>query len=133
MHIFTNERKSRAAGITKRHLVSQCPRLIGSFESNNSWSSFILRGIASRNRKLTTIGGVAFARFAVRVAIHLECDKRDSIVMEGRIRSHGYPRVAPSPPYVHSSEFYKLVDNLQISARFGREAILEDSQRLPHH
>jgi hypothetical protein len=101
MHIFTNERESRAAGITKRHLVGQCPRPIGLFESNNS--SFILRGIASRDRKLTTIGGFAFARFAVRVDIHLEWDKRDSIVVEGRIHSHGtraspHPRPMPTAP-----------------------------------
>ncbi|KAL2059987.1 hypothetical protein VTL71DRAFT_9809 [Oculimacula yallundae] len=90
---------------------------------------FILSGVAGVNPKVSTIGSVALAKFAVQVDIQLEFDAREI----PRSWSTGYlPIGAPShgsfPSSFTGSEVFELNDNLrQLALSFAKTAELVDS------
>ncbi|TPX11709.1 uncharacterized protein E0L32_007688 [Thyridium curvatum] len=95
-----------------------------------SKSYFILSGIAGVNPRVSTIGAVTFAKFAIQVDTQMEWDGRDI----PSSWSTGYvPMGAPSPEsfprYIHGTEVFELNDDLrQIVMSFARNADLEDSE-----
>jgi purine nucleoside permease len=103
--------------------------LSGRFDFTKTY--FILSGIAGGNPRLTTLGGVAFARFAVQVDTQMEWDSREipSSWKAGYVPM-GTHTPDSFPLGVHGSEVYELNDNLrQISMEFARQATLEDSKK----
>ncbi|KAK3292368.1 purine nucleoside permease [Chaetomium fimeti] len=105
--------------------------LVSSASFDLTKTYFILSGIAGGNPRLTTLGGVAFARFAVQVDTQMEWDSRE---MPSSWKAGYVPMGAHTPDSfplgVHGSEVYELNDNLrQISIEFARQATLEDSKR----
>ncbi|QPC73105.1 hypothetical protein HYE68_003857 [Fusarium pseudograminearum] len=92
---------------------------------------FILSGIAGGNPRVTTLGAVAFARFAVQVDTQMEWDARE---IPSSWQSGYVPMGAETPNSfplgVHGSEVYELNDNLrQISMDLAIHATLEDSEK----
>lgn len=90
---------------------------------------FILSGIAGVNPKISTIGSVAFAKFAVQVDVQLEFDARETPASW----KTGYLPIGASShsAFPHSftgSEVFELNDNLrQFALKLARNADLTDS------
>lgn len=91
---------------------------------------FILSGIAGGNPRVTTLGGVAFARFAVQVDTQMEWDARE-------IPTSWYAGYVPMgattpnsfPLGIHGSEVYELNSNLRkVSMELAQQVTLEDSK-----
>ncbi|OAQ60210.2 purine nucleoside permease [Pochonia chlamydosporia 170] len=111
------------AALSVNNLISS-----GRFDFTKTY--FILSGIAGGNPRITTLGGVAFARFAVQVDTQMEWDARE---IPSSWQSGYVPMGAKTPNSfplgVHGSEVYELNDNLrQMSMELARQAILEDSK-----
>ncbi|KAK2594409.1 hypothetical protein QQS21_007863 [Conoideocrella luteorostrata] len=92
---------------------------------------FILSGIAGGNPRVTTLGGVAFVRFAVQVDTQMEWDARE---IPSSWNAGYVPMGATTPDSfplgVHGSEVFELNVNLRnISMKLARQVILEDSER----
>jgi purine nucleoside permease len=105
--------------------------LLSSGRFDLSKTYFILSGIAGGNPRLTTLGGVAFARFAVQVDTQMEWDAREipsswksGYVPMGASTPNSFPRG------IHGSEVYELNDNLRgICLDATRSIALDDSKK----
>ena len=90
---------------------------------------FMVAGIAGINPEVATIGSVAFARYAVQVALQHELDIRDL----PSNYSTGYIPIGSTSPSVYPSSIYgtevfELNQNLQhMAVAFARNATLVDS------
>ncbi|KAI9157909.1 purine nucleoside permease [Paramyrothecium foliicola] len=104
--------------------------LVSSGQFNFARSYFILSGIAGCNPRLTTLGGVAFARFAIQVDTQMEWDSKEvSPSWQSGFVPMGASTPNSFPLTVHGSEVFELNDNLrQLSMEFARQAVLEDSK-----
>ncbi|KAJ3574933.1 hypothetical protein NPX13_g4209 [Xylaria arbuscula] len=91
----------------------------------------MLSGIAGGNPRVTTLGGVAFARFAVQVDTQMEWDAREiSSSWSAGYVPMGAKTTNSFPLGVHGSEVYELNDTLrQMCIKLARQATLEDSKR----
>lgn len=92
-------------------------------------SYFILSGIAGVNPKVSTIGSVALARFAVQVDIQLEFDARETPASwKTGYLPIGSPSHGSFPRNFTGSEVFELNDNLrQLAIKLARGADLVDS------
>lgn len=103
--------------------------LVLSPEFNLTQSYFLLAGDGGISPKVGTLASVAFAQFAVQVALQYEIDVRE--IPEGF--STGYiPQGATSldsyPRYIYGTEVFQLNDALrQRAITFSKTAILNDS------
>ncbi|KAH9841696.1 purine nucleoside permease [Rhodofomes roseus] len=90
---------------------------------------FLLAGDGGINPKVATIGSVAFAQFAVQVALQYEIDAREKpdnfssgYIPQGSTSTDSYPR------YIYGTEVFQLNDALrQHAMAFARTATLTDS------
>ncbi|KAK0117930.1 hypothetical protein ONS95_012242 [Cadophora gregata] len=91
---------------------------------------FILSGIAGVNPKVSTIGSVALARFAVQVDIQLEFDTREtSPSWKTGYLPIGAPSHGSFPRNFTGSEVFELNDNLRkLAMKFARDVDLVDSE-----
>ncbi|UPK93591.1 hypothetical protein LCI18_004526 [Fusarium solani-melongenae] len=112
------------AALSVNNLISS-----GRFDLTKTY--FILSGIAGGNPRLTTLGGVAFARFAVQADTQMEWDARE---IPSSWQSGYVPMCAKSPNSfplgVHGFEVYELNDSLrQISMELALQVTFEDSKK----
>ncbi|KAH9923648.1 purine nucleoside permease-domain-containing protein [Fomitopsis serialis] len=96
---------------------------------NLTQTYFLLAGDGGINPKVTTIGSVAFAQFAVQVALQYEIDAREKpddfssgYIPQGSTTIDSYPR------YLYGTEVFQLNDALrQRAMTFARAATFTDS------
>lgn len=90
---------------------------------------FLIAGTAGINPKVTTIGSVTFARFAVQVALQFEIDAREK---PANFPTGYFPQgsFAPNqfPTELYGTEVFEVNDALRhISINFARNANLNDT------
>ncbi|EPS93964.1 hypothetical protein FOMPIDRAFT_1135110 [Fomitopsis schrenkii] len=96
---------------------------------NLTHTYFLLAGDGGINPKVATIGSVAFAQYAVQVALQYEIDAREKpvefasgYIPQGSTSLDAYPR------YIYGTEVFQLNDALRERAiSFARTATLADS------
>ncbi|KAL7939242.1 purine nucleoside permease domain-containing protein [Trichoderma chlorosporum] len=97
---------------------------------NLTQTYFLLAGIAGVNPRHATIGSVAFARYAVQVALQYEIDSRSlpddwptGYIPYGRAHPFEYPCIT------YGTEVFELNANLRDAAHtYARQAQLQDAQ-----
>jgi purine nucleoside permease len=90
---------------------------------------FLIAGVAGISPKLATIGGVAFARFAVQVGLQFEIDAREipSNFSSGYI-PQGSRAPSQFPATIYGTEVFELNDNLrQLAVKMARTGTLFDN------
>jgi purine nucleoside permease len=90
---------------------------------------FLIAGVAGISPKLATIGGVAFARFAVQVGLQFEIDAREipSNFSTGYI-PQGARAPSQFPTTIYGTEVFELNDNLrQLAVKMARTGTLFDN------
>lgn len=98
-------------------------------EFNLTQTYFFLAGDGGINPKIGTLASVAFAQFAVQVALQYEFDARErpdgfstGYVPQGAVTLEDYPA------YIYGTEVFQLNDALrQRALEFARTATLQDS------
>ncbi|KZT66350.1 purine nucleoside permease [Daedalea quercina L-15889] len=96
---------------------------------NLTQTYFLLAGDGGINPKVATIGSIAFAQYAVQVALQYEIDAREKpddfssgYIPQGSTSLDSYPR------YLYGTEVFQLNDALrQHAIAFARTATLTDS------
>lgn len=104
--------------------------LVLSRSFNFTQTYFLLAGIAGVNPRHATIGSVAFARYAVQVALQYEIDSRSlpedwptGYIPYGRAHPFEYPCIT------YGTEVFELNANLRDAAHaFAQRAQLQDAQ-----
>ncbi|KAL7953910.1 purine nucleoside permease domain-containing protein [Trichoderma compactum] len=104
--------------------------LVLSRSFNLTQTYFLLAGIAGVNPRHATIGSVAFARYAVQVALQYEIDSRSlpedwptGYIPYGRAHPFEYPCIT------YGTEVFELNANLRDAAHaFAQRAQLQDAQ-----
>lgn len=109
--------------------------LILSRSFNLTQTYFLLAGIAGVNPRHATIGSVAFARYAVQVALQYEIDSRSlpqdwptGYIPYGRTHPFEYPCIT------YGTEVFELNANLRDAAHaFAKRAQLQDAQETRNY
>ncbi|UKZ49257.1 hypothetical protein TrVGV298_003502 [Trichoderma virens] len=104
--------------------------LVLSSSFNLTQTYFLLAGIAGVNPRYATIGSVAFARYAVQVALQYEIDSRSlpddwptGYIPYGRAHPFEYPCIT------YGTEVFELNANLRDAAHaFAQRAKLQDAE-----
>lgn len=121
-HLVTGEAEINAA--------STISALIYSRTFNLATTYFLIAGVAGVSPKVTTIGSVTFARFAVQVALQYQIDAREiptdwptGYVPQGSYSPDQYPG------YIYGTEVFELNDALrQRVIDFASNVTLVDSE-----
>ncbi|KIK70001.1 hypothetical protein GYMLUDRAFT_53124 [Collybiopsis luxurians FD-317 M1] len=90
---------------------------------------FLIAGVAGINPKVSTIGSVTFARYAVQVALQYEFDARErpigsptGYIPQGATKPDQYPTI------IYGTEVFELNANLRdIAVQFAQKVKLNDS------
>lgn len=109
--------------------------LVLSRSFNLTQTYFLLAGIAGVNPRHATIGSVAFARYAVQVALQYEIDSRSlpqdwptGYIPYGRAHPFEYPCIT------YGTEVFELNANLRDAAHgFAQRAQLQDAQETRNY
>jgi len=103
--------------------------LVLSPEFNLTQTYFLMAGIAGISPKVTTLGSVTFARFAIQVALQYEFDAREkpSNFSTGYVPI-GSTEVGEYPQSIYGTEVYEVNDALrQRAMAFAMNATLNDT------
>ncbi|KDQ53422.1 hypothetical protein JAAARDRAFT_434697 [Jaapia argillacea MUCL 33604] len=103
--------------------------LVASPSFNFTSTYFFIAGIAGANPKVLTIGSVAFAKYAVQVALQYELDARE---MPSNWTTGYVPLGSTSPGVypqsIYGTEVFEVNDALRsLAIGFARTAVLNDS------
>ncbi|KAF7351189.1 Purine nucleoside permease [Mycena sanguinolenta] len=103
--------------------------LVYSRTFNLTSTYFLVAGIAGINPKVTTIGSVTFARYAVQVALQYEIDARE---IPAQFPTGYFPQGSTAPGQMPGSwdgtEVFEVNENLrQLAAGYAKTATLNDT------